>query len=62
MKNISLNFDKINGILSQELIEEKISNLKDLSYYYHSTKNNVSESKKKEIVKFLLKEIGRAHV
>lgn len=56
MKNISLNFDKINGILSQELIEEKISNLKDLSYYYHSTKNNVSESKKKEIVKFLLKE------
>ena len=56
MKNISLNFEKINGILSNDLINEKLSNLRDLSYYYHSNKNNINESKKKEIVKFLLKE------
>lgn len=56
MKNISLNFEKINGILSIDLLNEKKSNLRDLSYYYHSNKNNVNESKKKEILKFLLKE------
>lgn len=61
MKTINLEFIKIPEYIPVEIIQEKLENLNFLMYYFHTKKKTengqeTSESKKKEIQKFLLKE------
>lgn len=61
MKTINLEFIKIPEYIPTEIIQEKLENLNFLLYYFHTKKKTengqeTSETKKKEIQKFLLKE------
>lgn len=61
MKTINLEFNKIPEYIPQEIMDEKLENLNFLLYYFHSKKVNdngreTNETKKRDILKFLLKE------
>lgn len=61
MKTLNLEFNKMPSYVTQEIINEKLENLNFLLYYFHSKKINqesreTNETKKRDILKFLLKE------
>lgn len=61
MKTINLEFNKIPEYIPQEIMNEKLENLNFLLYYFHSKKINengreTNETKRRDILKFLLKE------